>query len=284
MTHRVFRLSVPLTAALWLVASGDPAYAQCSCVKSTLDAVKEAGVVKVGVRKDTPQIGFVDEKGEIVGFDIDIARGIAEKLGVKPELHVITAATRVATLQQGRIDMIVGTMTRYRSRDDALDFTIGYFFAPQTVMVKKVSGIKTLADLAGKRVGTAIGAAARDNLARVQGQAKIQTFEGYPEAFVAFQQGLTDGIVTDTITLASLRGNAPNPADYTFIEDRFAGGEYNVGVRENDSRWRDAIEHALMAMWEDGTWDRIFEKWFGPKTKVPIAKSELGWKMTVYSK
>lgn len=284
MTYRAFGLVLPLAAALCIVSASDGALAQCSCVKSTLEAVKETGVVKVGVRKDTPQIGFVDEKGELVGFDIDIARAVAEKLGVKPEFHVVTAATRVTMLQQGRVDMLAANLTRYRSRDDALDFTIGYFFAPQTVMVTKASGIKTLADLAGKRVGTAIGAAARDNLARVQSQAKIQTFEGYPEAFVAFRQGLLDGIVSDAITLASLRGNSPNPADYTFIEDRFAGGENSVGVRENDSRWRDAIEHALMAMWEDGTWDKIFEKWFGPATKVPLAKADLGWKMTVYSK
>src|SRR3970040_1751380 len=106
------RFAILLAGALILMGWQTPAKAE-----SALETVKKAGVLKAGVRKDVAFFGFTNEKGEIEGFDIDIARGVAEKLGVKIELVPVTSATRVPLLQQGRIDMVVATMTQYWSRE-----------------------------------------------------------------------------------------------------------------------------------------------------------------------
>lgn len=249
---------------------------------TALDEVKNRGVMRVGVRQDVPGFGAVDEKGQTVGFDVDIAGELAKRFGVKLDLVPVTAATRIPLLQQGRIDMICATLTHYRERDRVIDFSVGYFWTGQKLMVKKGSNIRSFADLAGKRAGTTSGALALQNLAKVQPKAVGQTFEGYPEAFLAMQRGLVDAVAADVIILAGLRANSPAPDDFVIIGDSLGGGDYAVGVRENDSKWRDAINFSLQDMWKDGAWDKIFERWVGPTSALKLAKDEIGFKMEVW--
>ncbi|HZP74994.1 MAG TPA: ABC transporter substrate-binding protein [Pseudolabrys sp.] len=271
-----------LSGLFGLAAAATPALAQTACGTTALDEVKKRGSVRVGVREDVPGFGSVDEKGKIVGFDVDIATEIAKRLGVKIELVPATPTTRIPLLQQGRIDMICATITHYRERDKVIDFSIGYFYTGQKLMVKKGSPIRTVADLAGKRVGTTSGALVLQNLARAQPKAVGQTFEGYPEAFLAMQRGLVDAMVADVIILAGLRANSPNPDDYVIAGDFPGGGDYAIGVRENDSKWRDTLNFTLQDMWKDGTWDKIFDLWIGPTSKLKLTKDEIGFKMEVW--
>jgi len=270
-----------LVAGTGLLLLAGPALAQTS-LANTLEEVKKRGLVRVAVRQDVPGFGIVDEKGATVGFDVDIATELAKRLGVKIELVPVTAATRIPLLQQGRIEMIVATLTHYRERDKVIDFTIGYFWTGQKLMVKKDSGIKSAADMTGKRAGTTVGALALKNLAAAQPKAIGQTFEGYPEAFLAMQRGLIDAVVADIIILAGLRANSPSPDDYVIVGDSLGGGDYAIGVRENDSKWRDALNFDLQDMWKDGTWDKIYAKWIGPGSKLNLEKSEIGFKMEIW--
>jgi polar amino acid transport system substrate-binding protein len=194
----------------------------------------------------------------------------------------VTAATRIPLLRQGRIDLIAATLTHYRERDKVIDFSIGYFWTGQKLMVKKDSGINSLADMAGKRAGTTVGALAIQNLMKAQPKATGQTFEGYPEAFLAMQRGLVDAVVADVIILAGLRARTPNPGDYVIVGESLGGGDYAIGVRENDSKWRDAINFALQDMWRDGAWDTIFERWVGPASALKLTKQEIGFTMELW--
>lgn len=272
-----------LLLGLALVVSGaEPAF---SAEKSTLNVVMERGVLKAGVTKDVPNFGFINETGQHVGFDYDIVAEIARRLGVKLEVTPVTSATRIPMLQQGRVDLVASTMTHYRNRDDVVDFSVGYFYSPQTILVKKGSGIKGVADMAGKRAAASIGSGSIKIFKEAQPKVMMQTFEGFGETFLALQQGLIDAIVTDAVILAGLRANAPNPGDYEVLFNKeavYGGGEYGLGLRENDSDWRDKINFVLQDMWRDGTWDKIFNKWLGPETKMDLTKERLGFEMTVW--
>jgi polar amino acid transport system substrate-binding protein len=268
-------LAVCLMCFVMIAGTVQPVLAE-----STLEVVKKRGKLIAGVKKDVPNFGTTNSKGEIIGFDADIARAVAKKLGVGVELVPVTSATRTALLQQGRIDMAVATMTHYRKRDGALDFSVGYFYSPQTLIVRKGSGINSLADMAGKRAASALGAGAVENMKKAQPKLTVQTFEGYPAAFLALGQGLVDAVGTDIIILAGLRAKAKNPNDFEIVSGAtFGGGEYAIGVRENDSDWLDAVNHALMDVWKDGTWRKIYEKWIGPDSELKIKFEENGFKM-----
>jgi polar amino acid transport system substrate-binding protein len=254
------------------------------CPKSVVDTLKESGVLKAAVTNEVPYFGFIDEKGNHVGFECDLVAEIAKRLNAKLNMTQVTSATRIPTLQQGRVDLVASTMTHYRSRDAVVDFSIDYFYSPQTMLVKANSGIHKVADLNGKRVGAVIGAGSVKYFKEAQPQAKLQTFEGQGESFLALEQGLVDALATDAVILAGLRAGAKNPKDFVLLgkEGTYGGGPYGLGVRENDSKWRDTINFTLQDLWTDGTWDKLFSKWLGPNTKLQLTKELLGFEMEVW--
>jgi polar amino acid transport system substrate-binding protein len=254
------------------------------CPKSALDTVKETGVLRAAVTNEVPYFGFIDEKGNHVGFECDLVAEIAKRLNAKLNMSQVTSATRIPTLQQGRVDLIASTMTHYRSRDAVVDFSIDYFFSPQTLLVKANSGIHNVADMAGKRAGAVIGAGSVKYFKEAQPKAVLQTFEGQGESFLALEQGLVDALATDATILAGLRAGAKNPREFVLLgkEGTYGGGPYGLGVRENDSKWRDAVNFALQDLWVDGTWDKLFNKWVGPNTKLQLTKELLGFEMEVW--
>jgi len=254
------------------------------CGKSVLQTINDTGVLKAGVTMEVPYFGFIDEKGNHVGFEYDLVTEMAKRLKARLEVTRVTSATRIPILQQGRIDLVASTMTHYRSRDDAIDFSIDYFYSPQTLLVRKDSGVRKVADLNGKRVGAVIGAGSIKYFQEAQPGAKMQTFENQGESFLALSQGLVDALATDAVILAGLRANAANPNDFLLLgkEATYGGGPYGLGMRENDSKWRDAVNYTLQDIWTDGTWDKLFNKWVGPSTKLQLTKELLGFEMEVW--
>lgn len=250
--------------------------------KSVYDQVKERGVLRAAVKSDAPIFGFINEKGEHVGFEVDLMEDMARRLGVKLEISKVTSSTRIPMLTSGRVDVVAATMTHYRKREEVVDFSIGYFRGPMTLLVRKDSGIRTLQDMKGKTAGFSVGSAALKDFQKVQPNAQVKTFQGLPETFLALQQGLIDAMPTDTILLAGLRTNVSSPENFVLLgkDAHFSGGEYGLGVPRNDSKWRNQVNYMLQDMWLDGTWDRIYDKWIGKPLK--LEKSSLDFEMVVW--
>lgn len=265
-----------IAGALLAIAVGFATLPAGAEQKAMIDAVKERGVLRAGVKNDAPHLGFIDEKGNYSGFEIDLVNDLARRLGVKVEYEPVKASNRVQLLQQGRIDIIFATVSHYRNRDKVVDFSIPYLLTPQTLLVRKDSGIKSLADLAGKRVGVDAGSGALKKLPIVQPKATMQTFQSWPDCFFALQQGTVDAVATDNILLAGLRAAAPNPDDYMLLGKPgiYSAGYYAVALRENDSKSRDTINFLLQDQWKDGTWQRAFDKWLGKESKLKLSLAD----------
>lgn len=267
------KLSLLILAAAFILPAQAPTFA---AGKSMIERVKERGVLRAGIKDSVPYLGFIDEHGKNAGFEIDLVTDLARRLGVKIEYIPTKASTRVQLLQQGRIDLIMATMTHYRRRDDVIDFSIAYLYAPQTMLVKCDSGINSIADAAGKRIGTALGAGTVKNFPKAQPKATMQTFEGWPESFFALERGMVDAVATDNIILASLRGGSPHPEKYCLVGKKgiYGGGYYAVGLVENDSDSRDTINFLLQDQWLDGTWQKAFDKWLGKDSKLKMTSAD----------
>jgi polar amino acid transport system substrate-binding protein len=276
------RIALLAVSAALLVLPGATASAQD---KPMIDEVKARGVLHAGVKNDAPHMGFVDEKGNLAGFEIDLITDIARRLGVKLEFEPVKASNRVQLLQQKKIDLIIATVSHYRAREKVVDFTIPYLYTPQTLLVKANSGITSMADLVGKRVGVDAGSGAVKKVPQVQPQATVQSFQGWPEAFFALQRGTVDAVATDNILLAGLRVAAPNPTDYVLLTKGgfYSGGYYAIAVRENDSKSRDELNFLLQDQWLDGTWQKAFDKWLGKDSTLKMSLADFDdFKMPIW--
>jgi polar amino acid transport system substrate-binding protein len=248
----------------------------CAQDKPMIEEVKARGVLRAGVKNDAPYLGFVDDKGNLAGFEIDLITDLAKRLGVKLEFEPVKASNRIQLLQQKKIDLIIATVSHYRSRDKVVDFSIPYLYTPQTLLVKVNSGIKSMADLAGKRVGVDAGSGAVKKVPEAQPKATVQSFQGWPEAFFALSTGTVDAVATDNILLAGLRVAAPKPEDYVLLTKGgfYSGGYYAIALRENDSKSRDEINFLLQDQWVDGTWQKVFDRWLGTDSPLKMTLAD----------
>lgn len=251
-----------------------------SASAGNIEKIKERGALIAGVKDAVVPFGFVDaDTNQLVGFDVDICRAIASNLGVELKLKPVTSATRIPMLAQGSIDLAAATMTHKFAREDSIDFSITYFMDGQKILVKKDSGIKSVADLAGKKVGTAKGSTSEKNIKEAQPKCKVLSFEGYPQAFLALRQGKVSAVTTDSTILLGLKNSAPNPEDYLIAGDFIAAEPYGLGLPENDSDFRDLVNRTLVDLWNTGEYLNIYNKWFGPKSKYYLP---LSWEMEIW--
>lgn len=238
----------------------------------TLAEVKKKGVLVGGVKDSLPPFGYVDESTrQIVGYDVDFLKYFADKLGVKLELKPVTSASRMPQLMEGNIDIIAATMTKTPERAQQIDFSYTYFMTGQKFLVKKDT-VKTLKDLDGKKIGTAKGSTSEQNVAKALPTATVLSFDDYPQAFLALQQGKVFAVTTDESILAGILGKAPNKAEYEIPSVRISDEPYGLGMRKGDTALVEFVNQSLIEMEKSGKAKEIFEKWFGPNTTTPIKR------------
>lgn len=259
--------SMAMLLAATMAMSGHAALAD------TLDDIKTKGVLVAGVKDSLPPFGYVDAKTRtLVGYDVDFCQAIAKRLGVKLALKPVTSANRIPQLAEGNIDLIAATMTKNPERAQQLDFSYTYFLTGQKFLAKKGT-LKTLNDLAGKKVGTAKGSTSEQNVKKAVPSATVLSFEDYPQGFLALQQGRVAAITTDEAILAGILAKAPNKDKFEIPELRISDEPYGLGMRKGDKRFVEFVNKTLLEMEQSGEAQRIFEKWFGPASDAPLQRN-----------
>jgi len=243
--------------------------------EGTLEKITRTGKLVVGARTGSIPFGFIDKDNKWVGFAIDLCTEVKNKLEAKLskkielDLKEVTPSNRIPLVANGTIDVECGSTTYTRARDETVDFSINFFFTGSQLLVKKGSGIRSVADLEGKRVGATQGTTNEKAIRVLAPKAAVVVFQDHPSGFLALEQGKVDAFTTDGIILAGLRAKSPQAANYEVVGDFYTNEPYSFILRENDSDWRDFVNLALMEMLEDGTYDKFYEKWFGPNGVVP---------------
>ncbi len=239
----------------------------------TLADAKKKGVLVVGCKDSLPPFGYIDEKSrQIVGYDIDFVNAIAKKMGVKVELKPVTSASRTPQLQEGHIDIIAATMTKNAERAKVIDFSHTYFFTGQKFITKK-GAIKSLKDLEGKKIGTAKGSTSEQNVKKAVPSASVLSFDDYPQAFLALQQGKVAAVTTDEAILAGILAKAPNKAQFEIPTIQISDEPYGLGMRKGDTNFVNFVNKTIIEMEKNGEAKAIFDKWFGPKTQYHLNRT-----------
>ena len=241
-------------------------------LNADVQAIVDRGVLRVGVKNAVIGFGYQDPiTGEYSGMEIDIAKALAEQLGVDVEFTTVTAATRTELLDSGDIDCVLATFTITDERKQSWDFTTPYYTDHVTVLVEDSSGIQTLADLKDKLVGVSSGSTSARALTAAMIDAGIldgtgfdkdtfdpatwkngisfQQFDDYPGISTALAAGQVDAFCVDKSILAVYKTEGRS-----YIADEFAPQEYGIATKKG-SGFSTYCEDFIQSKLADGTID-----------------------------
>jgi polar amino acid transport system substrate-binding protein len=248
------------------------AYAQ----EGTLDKIKRTGVLTIGTRTGSPPFAYVDKQNNWVGFTIDLVEqavlpAVSKEVGkpVKLEKKESTPPTRIPLLTSNAVDLIAGTMTDTPQRRESVDFSLTFFYTGAQLLVKKGSPIKSVNDLAGKRVAAQQGATNAKILREKYPNVQLREFPDQPAAFQALAQGQVDAYTNDGIQLWGLKAKSPKPDEWDVVGDFYSEEPYGMALRKGDAKFKAAVDAGLKQAFESGKYFDIYEKWFGAKSEVP---------------
>lgn len=238
--------------------------------------IKAKGSLVCGMLGTDEPNSFVDPATrEIVGYEADMCRTLATRLGVKPVLKQMAVTARIPELQQGRVDVLTASLTHTRERESQIDFSLSTLVLGQKVMVKQSSGITTLAQLAGKKVLTAKGGTQEPNIRRAVPTVNVTTFDNVAQAFLALQQGKGVGYVDDEAPLLTNYAKlGPAQKDYLILPQSISTEAMAIGIRKGEPGLKKLIDDTLRAMEKSGEAAKLFQKWYGPGTRLNMPKRE----------
>lgn len=231
--------------------------------------VKSAGILNIGVKYDFRPFGYLDTKGRLVGFDIDMAKLLARKLRVSIKFFQVTSKNRIPRLLRKDIDIIVASMTHKVSRDKDIDFSISYFFDGQSILASVDEMGTSYKDFKNRKVGAVRGSTSGVQFKKLVPKSQIIYFTEYPQALRALKKGNIDAITTDYVWCMTQEKSSNGTLKV--IGEKLSYEPYAVGIPQNESRLRDSINFAIQAIVKEGLYSEVYEKWFGEKPKkLPI--------------
>jgi polar amino acid transport system substrate-binding protein len=273
------RISKPVTLAIALLTIASLILTACQAAgpKDLLSTVKARGVMRVSSDPNYKPQSFINDKGEMDGFDIDVSKEVAKRLGVKVEFVTPDWDTIVAANWGGRWDVSIGSMTITPDRKKVLFFSPPYYYTPAQFAVHKDSKITKVDDFTGKTVCAGAGTTyasylngqltleGETILKQVSGVAKVQEFSTDAECIQAIQAGRTeiDGVLTALPTVEdAIKNGAPlkKIGDPVYYEDLAAAFDQKV---PNSQSFVDAVSKIVSDMHTDGTLTNLSTKWYG---------------------
>lgn len=233
-------------------------------------ALKARGVFVIGLDDSFPPLGYRDDDNQIVGYDIDLAKEVALRLGVEFKAQPIDWDAKEMELETGKIDCIWNGFTITEERKSALSFTEPYLNNAQVLVVRNDSGISSLEDMAGKKVGLQRGSSAQeaveDNPEFAARLAETVMFRDNITALNDLDIGGVDGVVMDSVVANYSITQTKKP--FTVISQPLSNEAYGIGFRKSEPELRDEVYKILCEIRDDGTAAAISIKWFGKDISV----------------
>lgn len=228
-------------------------------------AIEDAGVIKVGSDIAYAPMEF-DQGGKPAGVDIDIANALGEELGVEFQFQNNVFDNLIPSLDSGRFDIIMSSMTDNKERQAEVDF-VDYFSAGVSILVQKGNpeGIASLDDLCGETVAFQRGTVSAD-IAKAQNEKCDKPIETLPftkdtEALLQVKQGRAVADLNDFPVAAYNARESGGGEDFEVVGEQIDAAPYGIAVSKDNPELRDALAEALDAIIENGEYQKVLEKW-----------------------
>ena len=234
-------------------------------VDTSWDDIVNKGKFVMGLDDEFAPMGFRDEQGNLVGFDIDLAKAVAEVLGVEVEFKPIAWSAKEMELSSKKIDCIWNGFTITEERKKQVLFTEPYLSSDQVIVAKKGSSIAKKEDLIGKNVGLQKDSSSFNALSKqeeiMNGLASLKEYETNVEVLLDLGAGRIDAAVMDEVFARYYITD--NNLDYVVLDESLDSEDYGIGFRLGDEAFKNKVEEALDTLRKNGKMDEIMKKWFG---------------------
>jgi glutamate transport system substrate-binding protein len=234
---------------------------------TTMARLHDAGKITVGTKYDQPGFGLLNpQTKEPEGFDVEIAKIIAAKLGLKADAITWTetvSANREPFIQNGSVDIVVATYTINDKRKEVVDFAGPYYEAGQDIMVAKGNPEKIEGpdDLAGKKVCSVEGSTPAQNIRDNYPEAQLTTYDVYSKCADDLKNGNVQAVTTDNVILTGLVAGSPD--DFELVGNPFTKEPYGIGLKKGDTEFRNFINDVLEESFDDGSWADAWDRTAG---------------------
>ncbi|MBX8576975.1 ABC transporter substrate-binding protein [Pseudomonas cichorii] len=234
---------------------------------SVLDQVKQRGKLVIGVDPSAPPMAQIGADGKSVGFAPDLARAVAKELNVSVEFKPISGSVQIPSINNGDIDAMFGSTTPTVKREQVLDFTIVYNWDYVVPLVRAGDSgdIKTYTP--PRRVSTSKNNYAAQLFKDLVPTGQVTFFDNYSDAVEALRSNQTDAVLLNSF---SAKAYAKRYGDSLKIGEAFFTDPQAIIVRQNDSLWRNYLNHTIQKIWARGEFAELYEKHFGYKPEFTI--------------
>jgi len=281
--------TTPLLAAL-IAAAALAGTAHAQELTGTLKKIKDTGSITIGHRESSIPFSYLDDKQQPVGYAMDLCARVVDAIkaelkmpNLKVTLQPVTSSNRIPLLQNGTIDMECGSTTNSVERQKTVSFSVSYFVTNVMAVVKKSSGITSIAGLTGKPVSTTSGSTSVQLIKAHEKGKGVDLKEIYgrdhAESFLLLESDRTVAFVMDDILIAGFIANSKSPGDFVFLPEVLRTEPYGVMLRKDDAPFKAVVDKTLVGIYKSGEINKIYAKWFqgpippkGSNLNFPVSK------------
>jgi ABC-type amino acid transport substrate-binding protein len=260
--------------ALLAVALAAAGAAHAQGPEGRLKSIAEKKTIAIAYRADAVPFSFTDDKGEPVGFSIDLCRRVVNSIerqlkvqGLKIQWVPVTVQSRFEAVAKGRADIECGSSTMTLTRMREVDFSSVIFVETTGLLAKSGSGVRSISDLSGRKIavvgGTTNERAVSAQLKRRQLDAAVLPFGSRDEALAALEEGKADAFASDRLLLVGAASKARDPRAFTLLQDQLSFEPYAVVLPRGDAGLRLAVNTGLAQLFAGDEIVEIFRRWFG---------------------
>lgn len=231
--------------------------------------IKARGTLVCGTQNASEPYAFPDAATrQIVGFDVDVCRALAQGLGVKFEHRALSTDARIPELKTHRVDVLAAAVAWMPARAAQVDFSNQYFVAPIRVLVRADSPIQALGQLAGKKIAASEGSSSAAVSVTRLPDSSLLTFHDISSAYLALQQGKVDGLVAGQLVLARFANEAAQKGgqQYRLLGTPVYEERWGVAINRNEPALMAAVNKILLDYDQSNGLQASFDKWLGAKS------------------
>lgn len=236
--------------------------------------IKARGELVCGTLGTSQPFSFQDAATRtVVGYDVDMCKLVADKLGVKVNFKLLSVAARVPELNEGRVDILAANLGYSPERAEQIAFSHAYYVSPQKLLVRKDSGLSGIEAVNGRRVAATKGSSSEREIKRILDKSQVLGFTDSSAAYLALQQKKVDAQFASELVLVRLQLQSPPTAPVTIIDKSVFDESWGLGMRKSETGFIDAVNKILDEAETSGDAAKLFEKWFGAETPYKLNRS-----------